>query len=353
MLAFTAFCLNMREIALRPSAIIRTPVFLDATCSGIQHLSALMLDLELGTKVNLSQSEIPEDFYNEIVGPVNKAINKYGEDNPEFAKLSFLKFNRSILKQSIMTKVYNVSQFGIAEQIKSKLDQTYPVNPASLIEEEMATGLTKSLSKTKAFKTFRAPGHDGKMHSITSSDIMQIAKIINEQIFVLFPSLNNIYSYFINMSKLLSKFGLPVIWFTPNGIQITQHYLKTKQNTINLSIFGKTKKIILRETMETMDKGKQTQAIIPNIIHSLDATHLMSIINSANSLGFKPVLTIHDCFGTLPNKMADLELSVKKEFIETYKNEDFLNKFHDRILQTLEDNQFLVKGNKVKNINGK
>ena len=37
---FTAFCLNMKEIHNNPKAIIRTPVFLDATCSGVQHLAA-------------------------------------------------------------------------------------------------------------------------------------------------------------------------------------------------------------------------------------------------------------------------------------------------------------------------
>jgi DNA-directed RNA polymerase len=51
---FLAFCLNMRELHNNPLPIIKTPVFLYATCSGIQHLSALLLDLYLGIPVNLS-----------------------------------------------------------------------------------------------------------------------------------------------------------------------------------------------------------------------------------------------------------------------------------------------------------
>ena len=43
----------MRELDRDPNYIIKTPVFLDATCSGIQHLAALLRDLELGTIVNL------------------------------------------------------------------------------------------------------------------------------------------------------------------------------------------------------------------------------------------------------------------------------------------------------------
>lgn len=80
---FLAFCLNMRELDKNPNMTIKTPVFLDATCSGIQHLSALLLDLELGITVNLSpynQEDKPNDIYSELLVHINKAINKYGED---------------------------------------------------------------------------------------------------------------------------------------------------------------------------------------------------------------------------------------------------------------------------------
>jgi DNA-directed RNA polymerase len=48
---------------------------------------------------------------------------------------------------------------------------------------------------------------------------------------------------------------------------------------------------------------KQTSAVIPNIIHSLDANHL---INSAENLKFGPIITGQDCFGTHPNKLVEL-----------------------------------------------
>lgn len=38
--------------------------------------------------------------------------------------------------------------------------------------------------------------------------------------------------------------------------------------------------MILREWTDMLDKQKQTQAIIPNI-HSLDANHLINLINKA------------------------------------------------------------------------
>ena len=59
---------------------------------------------------------------------------------------------------------------------------------------------------------------------------------------------------------------------------------------------------------------KQKQAIIPNVIHSLDATHLANIINNNNI----QIIGIHDCFGALPNEIEILEKSVREEFISLY-----------------------------------
>jgi DNA-directed RNA polymerase len=89
-----------------------------------------------------------------------------------------------------------------------------------------------------------------------------------------------------------------------------------------------------------LDKTKQIQAVIPNIIHSLDASHLIKIILSAHKDKFKPIISVHDCFGTLPNLMKNLDYRVKKEFVELYSQSEFLNNFHQRFIQSIKDNQF-------------
>jgi DNA-directed RNA polymerase, mitochondrial len=77
--------------------------------------------------------------------------------------------------------------------------------------------------------------------------------------------------------------------------------------------FGKTSNtVILKEMTNKLDNKKQVQAIIPNIIHSLDASHLINIINTAINLNFNQILTIHDCFGTHPNNLDKLLNLVKK-----------------------------------------
>jgi DNA-directed RNA polymerase len=67
------------------------------------------------------------------------------------------------------------------------------------------------------------------------------------------------------------------------------------------------------------------------------------LINSSAAQNLGPIITIHDCFGTLPNKMADLEFMVKKEFVLLYSEPKFLETFHNRIIQNLKDNNLSIE----------
>jgi DNA-directed RNA polymerase len=252
-----------------------------------------------------------------------------------------------------MTKVYNVTKYGISNQLQSlfkikdeaKFNNEFYEKPLNEIHAKVVDSLKTNKAKTK----YICSGKDNKKIQLSSREIYKIASIINDQIFVIFPSLNNIYNYFIELAKLTVKTGLPLTWITPSGLKITQNYLKSKKKIVSVSIFGKSKKLILKETTNDLDSSKQVQSIIPNIIHSLDASHLMNIINNAFKENFNPVITIHDCFGTLPNQMASLEFRVKKEFVILYSESHFLKEYHDRFLQNLKDNQFelIEKNNKL------
>nr|QWO71393.1 RNA polymerase [Termitomyces bulborhizus] len=349
---FTAFCLNMRDIHNDPKTIIKTPVFLDATCSGIQHLAGLMKDLELGTHTNLIESSYqnkPEDIYSMLLKPINEAINNFGLENPEYIELSLVQLTRKEVKPSIMTKVYNVTIYGISQQLQSLLktifiskkdensiNEKLEEKPIDLIEKKLKESIKKE--KTK----FICLAKNNKTVLLTQKDIYKIAEIIHNQIFVCFPSLNYIYNYFIEVTKISSKLGIQLTWITPAGLEITQHYLKRKKKIISISLLGKTKKLVLRENDSKLDASKQSQAIIPNIIHSLDASHLMNLIKTASENNFNPIITIHDCFGTLPNQMGTLEHRVKKEFILLYSKSAFLTNFHNRFIQSLTDNHFEI-----------
>ena len=63
-------------------------------------------------------------------------------------------------------------------------------------------------------------------------------------------------------------------------------------------------------------KGKQSQGASPNVIHSLDAAHLMLLVDAADF----PVTTIHDSYGCLLADMPELFKIVRTQFLRLYQH---------------------------------
>lgn len=333
---FSAFCLEMRKLNKDRSVEIKMPIFLDATCSGIQHLSGMVRDLELGTQVNLVYNQTKnnkvEDIYQFLADPINKAINEYGHKFTEYKALSELYLSRDDLKQPIMTQNYNVSVFGMKEQFYNKFKEI-------VIGEDHVK--TKNVIKGK--------NKDGQEIILNNKDLMMISIIIKKVIFKEFPILKEIYDYFINVVNLMIELNLPVFWLTPSGACITQHYLKTKKQKIKWYYGNHSKTNIIRIITQKTDNRKQQNAIIPNIIHSLDASHLHNLISECNISNVKPIIAVHDCFGTLPNLTEVLLFRLKEEFIYLYLNSNFLKMFHRRLIQNIRDNNYdITKQNQNK-----
>jgi DNA-directed RNA polymerase len=64
-------------------------------------------------------------------------------------------------------------------------------------------------------------------------------------------------------------------------------------------------------------KGKQSLGASPNIVHSLDAAHLMLLVHRAPF----PVTTVHDSFGCLFGDMDELYKLTRETFYELYKED--------------------------------
>jgi DNA-directed RNA polymerase, mitochondrial len=321
---FTAFCLTMRNIYVYNINIVHLPVFLDATCSGIQHLAGILKDYETGSKVNLisqNKNDPVGDIYSDLINPSNDAINKYGNENLDNEDRIFkdIKLTRGDIKGPFMTKNYNVSIFGMSEQLKSKF---------------------KKVNKKKN-TLYMVPTNYGYI-SLKRKQVFTLASLIDKQIFVSFPTLKVLYDYFKEVIKLTLVVNIPTVWFTPAGLKITQFYNVSVQNKVSIRFGNKAQKIVLKTATDKLDKKKQIQAIIPNIVHSLDSAHLINILNSSSDFDLNQILPIHDCFGVHPNDINKLTYLVKREFITLYTENNFLEKYHNRLIQALKDNNYNI-----------
>lgn len=78
---------------IKYNAEIKTPILFDATCSGIQHLSALTKNSQIANLVNLIQNESPSDFYQYCIDKIIEVIDSLPDDNLRF-KLNQLNITR-------------------------------------------------------------------------------------------------------------------------------------------------------------------------------------------------------------------------------------------------------------------
>jgi DNA-dependent RNA polymerase len=362
---FAAFCLVIRKLHQNHKAVIHLPIFLDATCSGIQHLAALMKDLDSASRVNLIEQNNDQpvaDIYSDVVGPVNEALNKFGLENKQtHSHFTKIQLTRVEIKSLVMTKPYNASIFGMTQQLarifeitekakeflKKKIFLKTKIN--SDFDDNDAKDLVKIEEENYDPYIYIAPALGNEKVLLSKKDLYLIAKIVDNQVFMMFPALKEIYDYLLDISKVLRDLNIPITWFTPAGIKITQHYLKEETHNYYMRSGNTRKTIILKNKIKNVnnneyvvDRRKQVESIIPNVIHSLDASHLMFVIRECINSNILPIITVHDCFGTLPNQMFHLEQVVKKQFVYLYTKENFLNKFHKKLLDSIEDNNYII-----------
>src|ERR1700742_1903818 len=110
----------MKKYREDSNCIVYFPIYIDATCSGIQHVSAMIEDLDLARSVNLINEEDQDqaqDIYTDLLGPINEEIKRVGLTDENYSNLKFIVLTRKETKPGIMTKTYNVTLRGMVEQL--------------------------------------------------------------------------------------------------------------------------------------------------------------------------------------------------------------------------------------------
>jgi DNA-directed RNA polymerase len=120
---------------------------------------------------------------------------------------------------------------------------------------------------------------------------------------------------------LLAKNGCPVSWVTPAGLVVTQAYWAPKSRVLR-TLMGETR---VRRSVRYAEPGssklqvrKQVSSIVPNVIHSFDAAHMMMTVVGAECSAFA---VVHDSFGTHAADMPAFLKVIREKFIEIYSRE--------------------------------
>ena len=92
-------------------------------------------------------------------------------------------------------------------------------------------------------------------------------------------------------------------------------------------------------TLDKYDKAKQIRALMPNLIHSLDATSLSLLYNIfLRKYPEAQFFSIHDCFATTFDKVTFLKEILASVYTDLYSNTQYLKEFDGNIIEYIHSN---------------
>lgn len=269
---------------------VHLPIQLDATCSGLQFYSGLLLDREGAKAVNVI-GQTREDVYQDVADRVNskleageyiKVVEFKDSEGVERSQFTIKeadslkgKVSRSVCKRNVMTVPYSVTLRGMA-------DQNYDYMKKCELEGKVfwkgdpwiVNRLITDLNYTCIY------------------EVVKGAKLGQEY-----------------LKEVAGNLEEVATWFTPLfNFPVMQPTFRRKATTVRTP-FGRLNII---QHIDGVNRQKQMNSVAANFIHSMDSTLLMYCAdNMSTDIG-----VIHDCFLVHPNEGDEIRYHYKEGFIK-------------------------------------
>jgi len=298
------------------------PIALDGTNSGIQHFSALAKHIDDAFLVNLVPTEKPQDIYQRVADEVIKQI----KDDPCAEADLWLQngITRKTVKRNVMTYGYSSKQYGFFEQIREDL-----MNP---LTDDVLTG------KLSEHPFGEDHGYDCAKY-LSRHSWEAVNKVIS--------SAQQGMNFFQNLCGALAHEGKHMNWFTPVGFPASQYYPSNNYKKLKIYLYDREAKIPTRTQVtlrspdyNRVDKRKSKTAISPNVIHSLDSSHLLlTVLNCVANDEAMPFFLIHDSFGTTAAKTELMFHVIRDSFIQMYSKESWYSNLREQVIKQLDNSK--------------
>nr|CAA72339.1 RNA polymerase [Pichia kluyveri] len=382
-LLFVKFCLEYRKYmdALNSQQkyyYSNYMVYVDATCNGFQHMALTLKDPLTCYNVNLantSKDMSPRDFYTFIKDSVLDNMKDMNMNkNNSVERTLEMGLTRKMMKTMVMIMPYNAGVTTMTKYLEDSLNYmgTYYTadekdlvcckgseenkdscryykslelnnarSPESKVPENNLANMTltskysaKSLCKCKKIRTYYM---DDENKIVSNKDLMFFINVMRKVVSDNFPVMAKFQNYLNNVSEMLSTSDKPVVWSLPTGIQVGQYYKTKHTKKISLSRYRRhTFNISLYDSK--MDKSKSRMSLMPNTMHSLDATALIMLAEQMFKNNMNTQLcSIHDCFGAPISEIDTMKKTTSMTYTSIYFNNDYINKFNQDMTNTMYD----------------
>lgn len=311
------------------------PVALDGSNSGLQHYSAALRATNEASLVSLTPCDQPADLYQTVADQVKVEVEKDAlEGNPVAQQCLDVGITRSLVKRNVMTFAYSSEQFGFRQQLMSDVmrplnDDVFlgriAANPYAIHRIDKNTGEIKD----ELDGGFSASGYlAAKVWRAVTNTVTKATEGME---------------FFKRVAATLAHERQPLVWTTPLGLPVVHRYSiweakqieqflydrkvlipdagsHDKLTTDGTGVLRRIRINIRTKPTDLIDKDKARSAVAPNVIHSMDGSHLMLTVLNAEAEGMMDFALIHDSFGVHAGKTQRFYQIIRESFVEMYQD---------------------------------
>ena len=316
--------------------------------------------------MNLNKSSFndnPYDFYSLVIFKFKELISidleqaKYNNQSAKksLEKILCMEFTRDQLKNSIMTFAYNAKSRTMTYYLSDKMD-------TRIVEKEISNPDKPGETIIQSSKLFYLPGSSGDESALEWKELCLIISYVKKAVIEYISKMNGLNNYMKALVKNCVRFGIPLPRKLPNGAVVSESYVKSKdQKSTPIAFLNKTNytfKTTLKDKNGNViyNKRKMCTAIMPNVVHSLDASAIAILHDflksSRNGSNTNSIYTVHDCFAMTANNIKRLVECLKNTYIKIYSDNVYLLEMDKYVRNHIEQSlntKFNEKGDKFKN----
>jgi DNA-directed RNA polymerase len=198
-----------------------------------------------------------------------------------WCRITDKKIQRKTCKRNVMTLGYGGTAYGMGQQV---IEDTRDLSEYLRDKEHLWGAMLGSLVYRTCYEELKGPAKLLKM-------FQELASRANDK-------------------------KLHLQWVSPiTNFPVVQGYLKPITKRTILKYGEDALKVNIQVWEEaTLNENKQKTGAAPNIVHSLDAVHLTSVVHDADY----PITVVHDSFGCHAGNMDNMFKHVRQKFVDLY-----------------------------------
>lgn len=272
----------------------------DATCSGLQHYSAMLRDkvgadcvnlTNLGLKAKASIYTVVADA---AIAAIRTDLEAANQDTILEARYWLgVGITKKLAKKPVMTYLYSAGLLCIADYIQDNLDPSVPIPAGS--------------NKTRV--------------------CMYAAQKLIDAIEVAVPLTVQCMRWLKDVARSAARDGKILQLRTAQGALVPNLYYKERELTMSGTGPMRRHTTKLRVYTEEVSPSATVRAICPNVVHACDAMHLHYVLSQCTCLGIQLSL-VHDSYGAHAGNAHLTHRVLREEFVSLYSNYDPLRNLY-------------------------